>query len=78
MSVEYLEAGWKSYSSAEIGEVLANCRKALEEVGKYVIKQGFVIKEKQFDKKEKQVMVRGPDWKKFLGSENKGDMIGTA
>jgi hypothetical protein len=75
--IQKLNDAWKSYSSGDMDEVLTNCRKALEEVGKYVQKRGYVKKEQQFDRTGKQILRPYPNWKQFFESDTKSDVIGT-
>ena len=77
-AIEKLDNAWKSYSSGEMDDVLTNCRKALEDTGRYLKKCGYVRQERVFDeKKGKEITVDYPDWKKFYDSDSNGEIIGT-
>lgn len=59
-----LNDAWQKRSMGQFSEVLLDCRKALEFTTNSVKKIGFVTDEGI------------PDWKKFLGDENLGDING--
>lgn len=64
-AAELLNDAWKKKSMGQFSEVLVDCRKALEFTTDAVKKKGF----KTPDGK--------PDWTKFIGDENIGDINGT-
>jgi hypothetical protein len=74
--IDRINAAWKSYSSGDIEEVLTNCRKALESLGRKVKEAGYLRSEQKHDKDGKEITVTYPDWKKFFDSESKSQIIG--
>lgn len=71
-AIDKLNDAWKKYSMGDYDGVLVDCRKALEDLSKYIQKQGFKIKVKGDDDGIERPY---PDWKKFLASESKGDVL---
>lgn len=75
-AIDTLNRAWKSYSRGDMDDVLVKCRMVLEEILTQVKKAGFEKKSVDKDGKPtgKGMVV---DWEQFLGSENKGDIVGT-
>ena len=53
----------------EYDKVLTDCRKVIEEIGTIVRKRGFEIIDEENKKR--------PDWKKFFGGDEVGEIFGT-
>jgi len=66
-----LNSAWRQFMMGEYDKVLTDCRKTLEALATQVRTRGFE-KDLADDKGKRPV----PDWKKFLGNEDLGDIIG--
>lgn len=64
-AAELLNDAWKKRSMGQFSDVLVDCRKALEFTTNAVKKKGFATPDGK------------PDWTKFIGDENIGDINGT-
>jgi len=64
-AAESLNDAWKKRSMGQFSEVLVDCRKALEFTTNAVKKKGFTTCDNK------------PDWAKFIGDEDIGDINGT-
>jgi len=69
----YINAAWKQYSMGEYGNVLTECRKALETLTGKMKAKGFEKEIADNEGKKKKI----PDWDKLLGSSELGDILGT-
>jgi hypothetical protein len=74
-AIDMLNAAWRSYSMGDIDDVLVKSRGVLEELGNQVKGAGFEKEELATVKQGKQSMVKRPDWKQFLHSDSKGDIV---
>lgn len=70
-----LNAAWKSYSSTDIDKVLTHSRKALEDIGNILKNIILLCKRPRFDKDGKEFTIDLPDWKKFIDSESKDEIV---
>jgi len=73
-AIDMLNTAWRSYSIGDIDDVLVKTRGVLTELGNQVKGAGFE-NEEAWDKQGKQYMEKRPDWKRFLDSDSKGDII---
>jgi hypothetical protein len=69
----HINAAWKQYSMGEYGNVLTDCRKALETLTGKMKAKGFEKETTDNEGKKKKI----PDWDKLLGSSELGDILGT-
>lgn len=68
-AINHINDAWKQYSMGEYHRVLSDCRKALESLSAKVKSEGYETS----DEKDKVL----PDWSKFLGDSELGDIVGT-
>ena len=64
-ATELLSDAWKKKSMGQFTDVLVDCRRALEFITSEVKKRGFITED------------GNPDWNKFLGNKDLGEIIGT-
>jgi hypothetical protein len=76
-AIDMLNIAWRSYSSGNIEDVLVKSRGVLTELGNQIKAAGFEKEEPAKDKRGNQYMAKYPNWKEFLDSDSKGDIIKT-
>jgi hypothetical protein len=74
-ALDKLNTAWRSYSVGDIDDVLVKSRGVMEELGSQIKAAGFEREEQVSDKQGKPYKAKYPNWKEFLGSDSKGDII---
>lgn len=70
--VKWVDNAWKQYMMGEYDKVLGDCRNALEGLTERVKDRGF--RKTTVEDDEKRIV---PDWDKFFGNEDLGDIFGS-